>query len=251
MDDKRKKEILARIERWLDAWPEEEALPPGLDPVVVDAAEPAPDLASLAASVSTSGKDVRDGTKAITALRQDVKSLPGDMRDLTARMSDVLKVPGEVKTLAERVEPVAEMPARVDGLSTKVDSVLERMQAKHVELLDAARAEGRGELLGELHEVHERLAACTHEEKERRLRSSWLGCWVGADKRLATVTRELEVLVARLERILRRAGIDVPPSAGTPSGSAPATAPDSGSSVAEADGGAVNTMRAAFDGGTA
>ncbi len=59
MHESTKQQVLAQLSEWLDAWPDEEPLPAGVDPALLDEQESVVDLASMVAAVTACRRDVQ------------------------------------------------------------------------------------------------------------------------------------------------------------------------------------------------
>ena len=138
METSRRQEILARIEAWLREWPDEEPLPAGLDPALVEEVEPVPDLAELAGAVLASGRDVQIQGKALKRLQETLEAgqarregenlLLEEMLDLHDRLSRCL---AEARKAAARLS----LPGRwtgagraLQGVARGVEMTLERLE---------------------------------------------------------------------------------------------------------------------------
>ncbi len=91
MEEAKKREILSRIERWLDEWPGEEPLPEGLDPSLLEEAEEegGADLASLTGAFLALRKDVQIQGKVFKRLEEELAPLGKDLRSLREAVEEL------------------------------------------------------------------------------------------------------------------------------------------------------------------
>ena len=88
MDEARKQEVLQRIAAWLDAWPDGEPLPEGIDPALVDDAAPPPDLASLTAAVAAMARELQIQSKTWKRFEEGLAPLVTQTSALPARIDE-------------------------------------------------------------------------------------------------------------------------------------------------------------------
>jgi molecular chaperone GrpE len=177
MDAAAREALLERLGRWLAALSEEEPLPQGLDPSLVDEAGAPPDLASLAAAVVAAAQESKLQGKAFSRLSEILGPLP---------------------------DRVAELRTRADALPEQIESVaLQAAAARHQDIESARRA-GRSEALEDLLELHDRLTRTAAEARDAGARLSRIARWGGAGSVLAGTARGVELVLERLEEVLAR-----------------------------------------------
>ena len=172
MDAATRRDILERIEAWLESRPEEEELPEELDPRHVDREPenglPRADLASMAAALAAAAHEVKLVGKGFRRLRDEVEAIPAGMEIIEARIT------GFEETLKSQ------------------------QQAE----LTRAREEGRQQGVLSLLALHDRLDRCAVESARTHAHLSRVARWTGSDRALGAVVRGIELVREQLQDVL-------------------------------------------------
>jgi hypothetical protein len=136
VDEARKNAILARVAGWLDAWPDDEPPPDGLEAELER--EPVPDLAAMVAAVTACRHDVQIQGRSLKRLEERIGALADALRAQQERPSaDTIEL-GSVLDLRDRVArcgraardaiPRLSFGARLGGAGRVVQSLVSAVE---------------------------------------------------------------------------------------------------------------------------